>query len=298
MSEANFGTLKEQGHIKRISEFQRFLKVMFSRWVVTFGTIVIISAILAAIFAPQLAPYDPNKISLREMIQPPSAKHILGTDELGRDVLSRIIYGSRIAVTVGMVVVSIAGIIGMFLGLIAGYFEGWIGTLIMRFMDALMSLPPLVLMLAIAVMLGGGILKVYIALGIGFMPTYCRLMCGEILSVKENDYVMAANVIGASHVRVMFRHLVPNTFPPLFVVITLDLGFAILAEASLSFLGIGINPPTATWGAMINSGQQYLLTNPMLSIVPGAAIVLLVLAFNLLGDGLRDALDPRLRGRI
>lgn len=298
MSEANFGTLKEQGHIKRISEFQRFLKVMFSRWVVTFGTIVIISAILAAIFAPQLAPYDPNEISLREMIQPPSAKHILGTDELGRDVLSRIIYGSRIAVTVGMVVVSIAGIIGMFLGLIAGYFEGWIGTLIMRFMDALMSLPPLVLMLAIAVMLGGGILKVYIALGIGFMPTYCRLMCGEILSVKENDYVMAANVIGASHVRVMFRHLVPNTFPPLFVVITLDLGFAILAEASLSFLGIGINPPTATWGAMINSGQQYLLTNPMLSIVPGAAIVLLVLAFNLLGDGLRDALDPRLRGRI
>jgi peptide/nickel transport system permease protein len=298
MSEANFGTLTEQGHIKRISEFQRFLKVMFSRWVVTFGTIVIISAILAAIFAPQLAPYDPNKISLREMIQPPSAKHILGTDELGRDVLSRIIYGSRIAVTVGMVVVSIAGIIGMFLGLIAGYFEGWIGTLIMRFMDALMSLPPLVLMLAIAVMLGGGILKVYIALGIGFMPTYCRLMCGEILSVKENDYVMAANVIGASHVRVMFRHLVPNTFPPLFVVITLDLGFAILAEASLSFLGIGINPPTATWGAMINSGQQYLLTNPMLSIVPGAAIVLLVLAFNLLGDGLRDALDPRLRGRI
>jgi peptide/nickel transport system permease protein len=298
MSEANFETLKEQGHIKRISEFQRFLKVMFSRWVVTFGTIVIISAIFAAIFAPQLAPYDPNKISLREMIQPPSAKHILGTDELGRDVLSRIIYGSRIAVTVGMVVVSIAGIIGMFLGLIAGYFEGWIGTLIMRFMDALMSLPPLVLMLAIAVMLGGGILKVYIALGIGFMPTYCRLMCGEILSVKENDYVMAANVIGASHVRVMFRHLVPNTFPPLFVVITLDLGFAILAEASLSFLGIGINPPTATWGAMINSGQQYLLTNPMLSIVPGAAIVLLVLAFNLLGDGLRDALDPRLRGRI
>ncbi len=298
MSEANFGTLTEQGHIRRISEFQRFLKVMFSRWVVTFGTIVIISAIFAAIFAPQLAPYDPNKISLREMIQPPSAKHILGTDELGRDVLSRIIYGSRIAVTVGMVVVSIAGIIGMFLGLIAGYFEGWIGTLIMRFMDALMSLPPLVLMLAIAVMLGGGILKVYIALGIGFMPTYCRLMCGEILSVKENDYVMAANVLGASHVRVMFRHLVPNTFPPLFVVITLDLGFAILAEASLSFLGIGINPPTATWGAMINSGQQYLLTNPMLSIVPGAAIVLLVLAFNLLGDGLRDALDPRLRGRI
>jgi peptide/nickel transport system permease protein len=298
MSETSFETLPEQGHNKRISEFERFLRVMFSRWVVIFGTIVIISAVLVAIFAPQLAPYDPNKISLREMIQPPSAKHILGTDEMGRDVLSRVIYGSRIAVTVGLVVVTIAGIIGMFLGLIAGYFEGWIGTIIMRLMDALMSLPPLVLMLAIAVMLGGGVLNVYIAILVGFMPTYCRLMCGEILSVKQNDYTMAAKVIGASHVRVLFRHLVPNSFPPLFVVITLDLGFAILAEASLSFLGIGINPPTATWGGMINSGQQYLLTNPLLSIVPGAAIILLVLAFNLVGDGLRDALDPRLRGRI
>jgi ABC-type dipeptide/oligopeptide/nickel transport system permease subunit len=298
MSETSFETLPEQGHNKRISEFERFLRVMFSRWVVIFGTIVIISAVLVAIFAPQLAPYDPNKISLREMIQPPSAKHILGTDEMGRDVLSRVIYGSRIAVTVGLVVVTIAGIIGMFLGLIAGYFEGWIGTIIMRLMDALMSLPPLVLMLAIAVMLGGGVLNVYVAILVGFMPTYCRLMCGEILSVKQNDYTLAAQVIGASHVRVLFRHLVPNTFPPLFVIITLDLGFAILAEASLSFLGIGINPPTATWGGMINSGQQYLLTNPLLSLVPGAAIVLLVLAFNLVGDGLRDALDPRLRGRI
>jgi peptide/nickel transport system permease protein len=298
ISEANFETMPKQGHNKRISEFKRFLRVMFSRWVVIFGTVVIIFTVLVAIFAPLLAPYDPNKISLREMIQSPSAKHILGTDEMGRDVLSRIIYGSRIAVTVGFVVVTIAGIIGMFLGLIAGYFEGWIGAIIMRFMDALMSLPPLVLMLAIAAMLGGGLLKVYVALGIGFMPTYCRLMCGEILSVKENDYIMAANIIGSSHLRVMFRHLVPNTFPPLFVIITLDLGFAILSEASLSFLGIGINPPTATWGAMINSGQQYLLTNPLLSIVPGVAIVLLVLAFNLVGDGLRDALDPRLRGRI
>ena len=140
--------------------------------------------------------------------------------------------------------------------------------------------------------------KVFIALAVGFMPTYCRLMCGEVLSAKENDYIMAANVIGDSHLRIMFRHLVPNVFPPLFVNVTMDLGFAILAEASLSFLGIGINPPTATWGNMINGGEHYLLTNPLLSIIPGVAIVLVVLAFNLLGDGLRDALDPRLRGRI
>jgi peptide/nickel transport system permease protein len=282
----------------RISETHRFLRVMFSRWIVILGSFILLLLIITAIFAPLLAPYDPYKVNLKESMQQPSASHLLGTDEMGRDLLSRIIYGSRIAVIVGLVVVTVAGAVGMFLGLIAGYFGGWIETIIMRFMDALMSLPPLVLMLAIAVMLGGGLTKVFVALAIGFMPTYCRLMCGEVLSVKENDYIMAANVIGANHLRIMFRHLVPNVFPTLFVMVTMDLGFAILSEASLSFLGIGINPPTATWGAMINGGQHYLLTNPLLSIVPGVAIILVVLAFNLVGDGLRDALDPRLRGRI
>jgi ABC-type dipeptide/oligopeptide/nickel transport system permease subunit len=271
---------------------------MFSRWLVIFGTVIILLLIVTAIFAPLLAPYDPYKVNLPESMQQPSARHLLGTDEMGRDLLSRIIYGSRIAIIVGLVVVAAAGAIGMFLGLIAGYFGGWTETIIMRFTDALMALPPLILMLAIAAMLGGGLAKVFVALGIGFMPTYCRLMCGQVLSTKENDYIMAANVIGANHLRIMFRHLVPNVFPTLFVMVTMDLGFAILAEASLSFLGIGINPPTATWGAMINGGERYLLTNPLLSITPGVAIVLVVLAFNLVGDGLRDALDPRLRGRI
>jgi peptide/nickel transport system permease protein len=286
---------RSQAHI---SESRRFFRVMFSRWLVVFGMAIVILLILVAIFAPWISPYDPYKVNLPDSMQQPSARHLLGTDEMGRDVLSRIIYGSRIAVLVGFVVVALAGVVGMLLGLLAGYFGGWTETIIMRFMDALMSLPPLILMLAIAVMLGAGMTKVFIALAVGFMPTYCRLMCGEVLSTKENDYIMAANVLGSSHLRVMFRHLVPNVFPPLFVNITLDLGFAILAEASLSFLGIGINPPTATWGAMINNGQHYLLTNPLLSIIPGMAIILVVLAFNLVGDGLRDALDPRLRGRI
>jgi len=281
-----------------ISESRRFLRVMFSRWLVVFGMVIIILLILVAIFAPWISPYDPYKVNLPESMQQPSWNHLFGTDEMGRDVLTRIIYGSRIAVLVGFVVVTLAGAVGMLLGLLAGYFGGWTETIIMRFMDALMSLPPLILMLAIAVMLGAGMSKVFIALAVGFMPTYCRLMCGEVLSTKENDYIMAANVLGSSHLRIMFRHLVPNVFPPLFVNVTLDLGFAILAEASLSFLGIGINPPTATWGAMINGGQHYLLTNPLLSIIPGMAIILVVLAFNLVGDGLRDALDPRLRGRI
>jgi peptide/nickel transport system permease protein len=280
------------------SETRRFLRVMFSRWLVIFGVVVIVLLIITAMFAPLLAPYNPNKVNLPEMMQQPSAHHLMGTDEMGRDVLSRLIYGSRIAVLVGIVVVTLAGAIGMLLGLLAGYFGGWVETIIMRFMDALMSLPPLILMLAIATMLGAGMSKVFIALAVGFMPTYCRLMCGEVLSAKENDYIMAANVLGGSHLRVMFRHLVPNVFPPLFVNVTMDLGFAILSEASLSFLGIGINPPTATWGNMISGGEHYLLTNPLLSIVPGVAIVLVVLAFNLVGDGLRDALDPRLRGRI
>jgi ABC-type dipeptide/oligopeptide/nickel transport system permease subunit len=281
-----------------MSESRRFIRVMFSRWIVIFGSIILLMLILTAIFAPLLAPYDPYKVNLKDSMLQPSMHYLLGTDEMGRDLLSRIIYGSRIAVIVGLVVVAAAGAVGMLLGLIAGYFGGWTETIIMRFMDALMSLPPLVLMLAVAVMLGGGLSKVFIALAIAFMPTYCRLMCGQVLSTKENDYIMAANVVGASHLRIMFRHIVPNVFPTLFVMITMDLGFAILSEASLSFLGIGINPPTATWGAMINSGQHYLLTNPLLSIVPGVAIVLVVLAFNLVGDGLRDALDPRLRGRI
>jgi peptide/nickel transport system permease protein len=237
-------------------------------------------------------------VNLEDSLQKPSSQHLLGTDKIGRDVLTRILYGSRIALLVGVVAVTASGALGMFLGLLAGYFGGWVETIIMRVTDALMSLPPLVLMLAIAVMLGGGVPTVLLALGVALMPTYSRLMCGQVLAAKENDYVMAAKVVGASNIRVMFRHLVPNVFPPLLVLITLDLGFAILTEASLSFLGIGINPPTATWGSMVSDGQRYLLTHPILSMSPGLAIVLVVLGFNLVGDGLRDALDPRLRGRI
>jgi peptide/nickel transport system permease protein len=283
---------------RRVSESQRFIRVLFGRWIVIFGAFIVVLLIVVAVFAPFIAPYDPYKVTLKDSLQQPSSNHLLGTDEMGRDVLSRIIYGSRIALLVGVIVVSVSGAVGMLLGLIAGYFGGWTETIIMRFMDALMSLPPLILMLAISVMLGGGLKNVLAALAVAFMPTYCRLMCGQVLSTKENDYIMAADVIGANHLRIMFRHLVPNVFPTLFVMVTMDLGFAILAEASLSFLGIGINPPTATWGAMINGGQRYLFTNPLLSIAPGMAIVLAVLAFNLVGDGLRDALDPRLRGRI
>jgi peptide/nickel transport system permease protein len=280
------------------TETRRIFRVMFGRWVVVVGTVIIVLLIITAIFAPILAPYPPNQQNLRESETQPSLQHLLGTDNLGRDVLSRIIFGSRIAIMVGVVAVTISGVFGMSLGLLAGYFGGWIQTSIMRIMDALMAFPPIVLIMAIAVLLGGGLVNVMVAVGVGMIPTYARLMCGQVLSSKENDYILAANSMGASHFRIMVRHLLPNVFPPLLILITLNMGTAILMEASLSFLGIGINPPTATWGSLVNTGYPYLITNPLYSLSPGIAILLVVLAFNLVGDGLRDALDPRLRGSL
>lgn len=298
MSEAGIPAIALETPRPRVSELRRITKVMFSRWVVTGGAVIILVLILVAIFAPLLAPYDPNKLDLAHALSQPSKAYLLGTDELGRDILSRVIYGSRISLLVGIVAVTVAGIIGMALGLIAGYFGGWTNIIIMRCIDSLLALPPLVLILAIAAVLGGGLLNVLIAIAIGMMPVYCRLMCGQVLTIKESDFITAAYVIGANDSRIMFRHLLPNSLPPLLILITVNLGVAILMEAALSFIGIGINPPTATWGSMVASGYKYLLTNPIISFAPGVAILLVVLAFNMVGDGLRDALDPRLRGII
>jgi peptide/nickel transport system permease protein len=280
------------------SELRRVFKVMFSRWVVTAGAVIIVILIIVAIFSPLLAPYAPNATDMKAMLQSPSSAHLFGTDQVGRDLLSRVIFGSRISLMVGIVAVTFAGALGITLGLVAGFFSGWIGNIIMRFIDALLALPPLVLMLAIAAVLGNGIFNVLVALGVAMMPTYCRLMYAQVTTLRESDYILAANSIGASNLRIMIRHLLPNAFPPLLVLVTVNLGTAIMMEASLSYLGIGIIPPTATWGAMVSSGQGFLLTNPLLSFVPGIAILLVVMAFNMVGDGLRDALDPRLRGMI
>ncbi len=260
------------------------------------GTIITILVIIVAIFAPWLAPQNPYDQNLIAVRQQPSSAHLLGTDELGRDVLSRIIVGTRISIIVGLVAVCIAGVIGMALGLMAGYFGGWTNTIIMRFIDALLAIPPLILILAIATLLGGGLRNVLISIGIGMMPTYCRLMCGQILSIRESDYITAARSVGASDLRIMGRHLLPNSFPPLLVLLTTNLGTAILLEASLSFLGIGIPQPTPTWGGMVNEGYSLLQYNPILSCAPGLVILLVVVSINMVGDGLRDALDPRLRG--
>lgn len=280
------------------SSLKHFIKIMSGRWVVVFGFVVILIFIIVAIFAPWIAPSGENVQDLTQTLAQPSLSHWLGTDELGRDLLSRVIYGSRISLLVGLVATTIAGVISMSLGLLAGYLGGWVNTIIMRCVDALLALPPLILMLAISAILGRGVLNVLIALGIGMMPTYCRLMCGQVITIRERDFVLVSRGMGSGHMRVMLRHILPNTFPPLIVLLTINLGGAIMAEASLSFLGVGILPPTATWGAMVSQGYRFILTNPLESFAPGIAILLVVLAFNMFGDGLRDALDPRLRGLI
>jgi peptide/nickel transport system permease protein/oligopeptide transport system permease protein len=282
----------------KANEGKRIARVMFSRWVVTLGAILLVFFLIVAIFGPIFAPYDPYKQDLTNILQQPDSEHIMGTDALGRDEFSRVIYGARISLMVGVIAITIAAVLGMLLGLLAGYFGGIINMVIMRLIDALMSLPPIVLMMSITIILGGGLVNVMIAIGIGMMPTYTRLMCGQVLTIRESDYVTAANVSGASDFRIMFRHLLPNAFPPLLVLITLNMGSAIMLEAMLSFLGMGIQPPEAAWGSMVDDGYRYLISNPILSFAPGIAIMIVVLAFNLVGDGLRDALDPRLRGTL
>jgi ABC-type dipeptide/oligopeptide/nickel transport system permease subunit len=282
----------------RVNEFRRFVRVLLSRPPVVFGVVVIVIVILTAAFAPLLAPYDPFEPDLAQTLLKPSSDHLLGTDSLGRDVLSRLVYGSRNSLMIGIVALAIAAIFGMSLGLLAGYYGGWVNTIIMRIVDSLMSFPMILFALVIAALLGGGMRNVMIAIGISMLPGYARLMCGQVLSVRENDYVLAERAAGANNNRIMLRHVLPNCFPPLIVLVTMQIGAAILAEAGLSFLGIGIEPPAAAWGLMVEDGRPYLLSNPLLSFAPGLAIMLVVFSFNMIGDGLRDALDPRLRGTI
>jgi peptide/nickel transport system permease protein len=282
----------------RVNEWKRFTRVFFGRGLVIFGFIVILLLIITAIFAPIIAPYNPYSPDLANHLAKPSAQHWLGTDSLGRDTLSRVIFGTRTSLIIGLVAIGVAAAIGMTLGLVAGYYGGWVYTVIMRLVDAIMAFPMILLALVIAALLGGGLVNVIIALGFSMMPSYARLMSTQVMSIKETDYVMAGRSLGANNFRIMLQHIAPNCLPPLIVLVTMMLGATILAEAGLSFLGVGIEPPTAAWGAMVNEGRQYLLSDPILSIAPGAAIMLVVFAFNMIGDGLRDALDPRLRGII
>jgi peptide/nickel transport system permease protein len=279
------------------SEWRRFARVFFGRKLYLIGFIIVTVIILTAIFAPLLAPYDPIKPDLRARLQTPSAEHWLGTDQLGRDILSRIIFGTQVSLLIGFSAVFSSAIIGALMGLTAAHFGGWVFAVIMRATDVLMALPGIVLMMLIAGMLkGGGIWIVIFALGFGGISGMCRMMCGQALSVKQNDYVLAGRAIGMSNWRIMLTQIFPNAFPPLIVGLTMGIGGVVLGEAGLSFLGIGVQAPTPSWGSMVMDGQRFLLTNPLLSLLPGFAIMLLVFGFNMVGDGIRDAIDPKLRG--
>ncbi|MDQ0257117.1 ABC-type dipeptide/oligopeptide/nickel transport system permease subunit [Evansella vedderi] len=283
---------------RRKSEFQKFIKVLLARKVVVISLSILFLLVVVAIFAPWIAPYNPYTQNIANSLQPPSKEHILGTDQLGRDVLSRIIYGSRASLIVGFSSVALAGVIGSTLGLVAGYFGGILDSIIMRFMDALLAIPPIVLALSLGAALGGGLVGVVVALGVALIPTYARLMRGQVMAVREMDYIKAGEISGISNLRNILVHVMPNCISPIIVLATLNLGIAILAEAGLSFLGLGVNPPQAAWGSMVNDGYQYLSRLPGLSFAPGLCIVLVVMAFNIVGDALRDALDPKLRGSL
>jgi peptide/nickel transport system permease protein len=291
-------TIEFQEIAPRVSEMRRFIRVFLKRWVVVLGLVILLLVIITAIFAPFLAPYDPYQIATGGSLEQPSSQHWLGTDRIGRDNLSRVIYGSRIALMVGFVTVTIASVIGISLGMLAGYAGGLSYAIIMRAVDTLMCFPGLILMMFLSAILGNGLRNVIIALSIGTVAGYVRVMCGLTLSLKQNDYIMAEVSIGASNLRTMLKHILPNAFPPLIVLMTMQLGTLILAEAALGFLGMGIVPPTAAWGSMVNESYVYLQTNPWLCFAPGICIFLVVFSFNMVGDGLRDALDPRLRGLL
>ena len=280
----------------RVSEWQRFRRAFFQRKLVIFGLVVLGIMLFCAIFASLLTPFDPYIGDLNESLAQPSSHHLLGTDIQGRDTLTRLIFGTRTALLVGFLTTIVSSLIGTILGLLAGYFGGILDTIIMRAMDALLGFPMILLALLIDAVLGAGLQNVIIALTVATIPGYARVMHGQTLSIKENDYIVAERSMGSSNIRIMLSHILINCLPPMIVLATLQLGTIILAEAGLSFLGIGIRPPGAAWGSMVSDGYRYLLSNPWLSFAPGLAIMLVVFAFNMVGDGMRDALDPRLRG--
>jgi peptide/nickel transport system permease protein len=260
------------------------------------GAAVLGIVVLSALFAPFVATHDPYFINRVDRLQGPSADHWLGTDEFGRDLFSRIVYGARTSLSVAALAIALATLIGAPAGILAGYFGGWTDSLIMRVMDVIFAFPAILLALGISAILGPSLRNAAIALGVVYAPSFARIIRGPVLAARHLEYVDASRVIGAGRVRIMVRHLLPNVVSPLVVTATVTFSFALLAEAALSFLGLGAQPPTPSWGVMLSDGRRFMETAPSIAIFPGLAVMLTVLASNLLGDALRDVLDPRMRG--
>ena len=279
------------------SPARRAFRQFVRRWLAGVGLAVVVAFALAAVLAPWVAPYDPLQTSWSLVRKAPSAAHWFGTDENGRDVLARVIYGARASLMAGVVAVSLAGLIGVPLGLLAGLAGGWVETIISRVADAMLAVPFLILAIALAAFLGPALENAMLAIAITASPVFARLARGMALEAKNTDWAEAARAMGNPPWRLALLHVLPNIIPPLMVQATLSIAEAIIAEASLSFLGLGQQPPSPSWGSMLNSAQRFLTQAPWMAIYPGLAIFLVVLAFNLVGDGLRDALDPRSQKR-
>jgi peptide/nickel transport system permease protein len=288
---ANIIVAKPAGRLE--SPAGRALQNLLARPSAVIGLAIIALFVLLAIFAPLVAPYDPVATSWSAVRKAPSSAHWFGTDELGRDIMSRIIFGTRASLLAGVISVSIAIAIGVPLGLLAGYRGGFIDALISRITDAMLACPALILAIALAAFLGPSLTNAMIAIGITATPIFIRLTRGQAINVKVENYIEAAEAIGNSSLRIALRHVLPNVIPALLVQITLSIAAAIIAEAALSFLGLGQQPPSPSWGSMLNSAQRFLVSAPWMAFWPGLSIFLIVMSFNLLGDGLRDALDPR-----
>jgi peptide/nickel transport system permease protein len=285
----------------RQGEAWAFLRRLIRRRTALVGLVVVAAVVLAALLAPVLTPFDPLVQDISQRLKPPGwvspegRAHWLGTDHLGRDILGRILYGSRIALVVGLSAVAIAGTLGLVVGVVSGYFGGRVDDLFMRLADIQLAFPFILLALAVIGVLGPSLRNIIVVVGVSGWVVYARIVRGEVLSLREREFVQAARAVGSPPARVIVRHLVPNAFAPWLVIATLDMARVIIVESALSFLGLGIPPPTPTWGAMLADGRVYMSTAWWLATFPGLAILVTVLGINLLGDGLRDTLDPRLK---
>ncbi|HEX7022092.1 MAG TPA: ABC transporter permease [Trueperaceae bacterium] len=260
------------------------------------GLLIVGLLVLAGLLAPWLTPYDPTQQVLREVLQAPSATHPLGTDQLGRDILARILYGARLTLFIGAFAVAVGMMFGVPLGIISGYYRGAIDMAIQRVMDLMLSFTTFLLALALVALLGVGLTNIIVAVGISTIPRFARLVRSSVLTIREVNYVEASRALGAADTRVLWWHVLPNAVAPVIIQATLTMGATILTAAGLGFLGLGVQPPTPEWGAMLGEGRNYIFSSPYITTFPGLAIFLAVLGFNLLGDGIRDALDPQLRG--
>jgi peptide/nickel transport system permease protein len=260
------------------------------------GLVVVLAFFAVSVLAPAIAPYDPGRIDVNNILSPPSTSHLLGTDDLGRDVFSRMVYGAGISLKVGFVAVGIAVLIGIILGAVSGYYGGWIDVVIMRLVDIMLCFPSFFLILSVIAFLEPSIFNIMAVIGLTSWMGITRLVRAEFLSLKERDFVLAERAIGASAPRIIFMHILPNALAPVLVSATLGIASAVLMESALSFLGIGVQPPTPSWGNMLTQGKEVLGVAWWMSVFPGIAILLTVLGYNLLGEGIRDAIDPRLKG--